>query len=104
MWQTNSRGLSHIRMTHCRVFEIDRADPLTPGLDHILAAIDDLHAALGIDRRAVAGAEPALGIERALAGGFVLIVGADDPGTPDQQLAACDPILGEALAVGVDDL
>ena len=35
---------------------------------------------------------------------FVVVVGADDPRSAHQELAAGDPVLGEALAVGADDL
>ena len=46
---------------------VDRADPLAARLDDVLAAVGDLHVAVGIDRRDVAGGEPAVGVARAAA-------------------------------------
>ena len=44
------------------VLQRDRADPFAAGLDHVLRAVGDLHEAVGIDGRDVAGGEPAVGV------------------------------------------
>src|SRR5262245_56894836 len=46
------------------IFELDRRDPFTTGFDDILCPVDDLHIAMRIDRRHVAGVEPTLRVER----------------------------------------
>jgi hypothetical protein len=52
--------LQHGRMRHRDVFQVDRTDPLAAGLDHVLAAVGDLHEAVGVDGGHVAGREPAV--------------------------------------------
>ena len=59
------RRLGHIRVRHRDVFQRDRADPFAARLDHVLRPVGDFHEPVGIDRRHVAGGEPAIGIERA---------------------------------------
>src|SRR3546814_10811202 len=54
------RRLLHPRRADRGVFELDRADPFAARLDHILRAVGDLHHAVGVQHRDVAGVEPAL--------------------------------------------
>ena len=54
------RGLGDVGMRHRGILEVDRADPLAARLDHVLAAVGDLQVAVGVDRRDVAGVEPAV--------------------------------------------
>ena len=72
-------------MRHRDVLEVDRADPFAAGLDHVLAAVGDLHVAVGVDRGDVAGREPA--VDQRVAA-FALEVARDDPRAAHQQLAA----------------
>jgi hypothetical protein len=44
-------GLLHGRVAHRDVLEVDRRDPLAAGLDDVLAAVGDLHEAVGVHRR-----------------------------------------------------
>jgi hypothetical protein len=46
-------------VSHLDVLEVDRTDPFAAGLDHVLAAVGDLHVAVGVNRRDVARREPA---------------------------------------------
>ena len=46
------------------VLEVDRADPFAARLDDVLRPVDDPHIAERIDRRDVAGIEPAVGVDR----------------------------------------
>ena len=62
------RGLQDAGMADREVLDLDRADPLTAGLDHVLGAIGDGDEAVGIHVRHVAGAEPAVVIHHLAAG------------------------------------
>src|SRR5438105_15818849 len=53
-------SLTHCRVAHQRIFQIDGADPLASGLDQVFAAVYQLDAAVGIDRCDVAGTEPSI--------------------------------------------
>ena len=53
-------GHRDLRVRHRDVLEVDRADPFAAGLDDVLAAVGDLHVAVGVDRGDVAGREPAV--------------------------------------------
>jgi hypothetical protein len=53
-------GHGHGRVRHRDVLQVDGADPLAAGLDHVLAAVGDLHEAVGVDGGDVAGGEPAV--------------------------------------------
>jgi hypothetical protein len=46
------------------ILERDRADPLTARAHHVLGPVGDVHVALRVDGRDVAGREPALAVER----------------------------------------
>ena len=103
MRQADHRGLGDIGMAHRRVFELDRADPLAPDLiTSLLRSTICMQPRHRSSPRRRCGTT--LGVERCLTRAFVLVIGADDPWSAHQQLAACDPVLGEAFAVRVDDL
>ncbi|MNV35913.1 hypothetical protein D3C71_1273740 [compost metagenome] len=88
-------------MSHGDVFQINGADPLTSGLDDILAAVSDLHEAVGIDGRDIACREPAVhqGITT-----VALEVRGDDPGAANHQFARGFAVTGKFLAILADDL
>src|SRR6185312_1625496 len=92
--------IGDIGMAHRRVLDVDRADPFAAGLDDVLAAVDDLHIALLVDRRDVAGAEPALVVEGRRARRLIVEIAADDPRAAHQQLAARLAVTRLHLAVG----
>src|SRR6267378_3699135 len=81
----DDRGFGDRGVTHERVLERDRADPLAPGLDEIFGAVLDLDVAAGIDGDDVAGTEPAVRGEtvRRLR---ALVVRAGDPRTAHLEL------------------
>jgi hypothetical protein len=89
------------RMGDGDVLEIDRADPFAARLDHVLAAVGDLHEAVGVDRADVAGRKPAVD-ERIAA--FALEVVRDDPRAAHHQLARGLAVARQLLAVVADDL
>src|SRR6185437_1643392 len=93
MRQADHRRLCDIGMAHRDVLDIDRADPFAAGFDHILGAVDDLHIAIGIDGRDVAGAEPPLLIQRGRGRFLVIVICADHPRTAYQKLAARDAVM-----------
>src|SRR5205807_5928091 len=63
MRDRDDRGLGDRGVTHERVLERDRADPLAAGFDEIFRAVLDLDVAARIDGDDVAGAEPAIRCE-----------------------------------------
>ena len=63
MLDADAGGHHHRWMRHHDVFHINRANPLAAGLNHVLAAIGDLHEAVGVYRCHIAGAEIAVAIE-----------------------------------------
>src|SRR5581483_2645345 len=67
----------HGRMSDRDVFELDGADPFAAGFDYVLRAVGDLDVAVGVERRDVAGREPAVA-QRAAA--FALEVTVRNPG------------------------
>src|SRR5262249_12852233 len=71
---------------------------------HVLAAVDELQVAVGIDGRDVAGSEPTIGVEAATARLLVRVVTADDPGTAHIELAARLAIVRLKLSLGIDEL
>ena len=100
------RRLVHRRMRHRDVLEVDRADPFAAGLDHVLAAVGDLHDSrrrrwsptspvgnqpLAVDRDERRAASP-------------LKYSLDDPRPAHQQVAGGLAVPGQLLAVVVDDL
>ena len=78
-------GLRDRRVAHQTVLERDRTDPLATGLDEILRSILNLHRAALVDRRDVAGLEPAVGREPI--GAIILEVTGCHPRSPDLELA-----------------
>ncbi len=93
-------------MAHGDVLEVDRGNPLTARLDHVLGPVGDLHEPVRVDGRDVARREPAQpGIVEAqdvLA--MTVVIAVDDPGTADQQFARGLAVPGQFLAVRPDDL
>src|SRR5690606_20869106 len=80
-------GHGHRRVGHGDVLHVDGTDPLATGLDHVLAAVGDLHEAVSVDGGHVASGEPALALrvvaQRVAA--LSLEVAGNDPGTAHQQ-------------------
>jgi hypothetical protein len=77
----DARGHRHRRVRHRDVLEVDRADPLAAALDHVLAAVGDLHVAVGVD-----GATSPVGNQPSTSG------------SPPSPLKYCDTIHGPAPA------
>src|SRR5205809_4979824 len=100
MRDRDDRGLGDRGVTHERILERDRADPLTAGLDEIFRAVLNLDVAARIDRDDVAGAEPAIRGE-SVRGLRALVVGASDPGTAHLELAHRLSVPGHVVARGV---
>ena len=80
-------GLLDLRVGHQLVLQLDRRDPLAARLDEVLGAVDEAHPAPLVDRRHVAGAQPAV-VGEALAGPRVVVVRRRDPVAAALQLAA----------------
>ena len=97
----DARGHGHGRVRHGDVFEVDRADPFTAGLDHVLAAVGDDHVALGAELGHVAGGEPAV-LQRVAA--FTLEVGRQDPGPAHIHVTGGRAVPGQFDAVFAHDL
>ena len=93
-------------MRKCDVLDFDRADPLTARLDHVLASVGDLHVAVGIDRRDVAGREPAhaVGIRQERIAALVVKIFADYPRTAHHQIAERLAVPRQLAAVRIDNL
>src|SRR5207253_7044231 len=93
----DDRSLRDRRVTHERVLERDRADPLAPGLDEVLGAILDLDVASRVDGDDVAGSEPAISREtvRRLRSPLVR---ASDPRTAHLELTHRLPAPGHRVA------
>src|SRR5206468_1605107 len=92
----DDRGFGDRGVTHERVLERDRADPLAPGLDQVLGAILDLDVAARVDGDDVAGAEPAIRREpvRRLR---AFVVRASDPWTAHFELPHRLPVPGHLV-------
>ncbi len=99
----NAGSHGHGRMRHGDVFNIDGADPFATRLDHVLAAVSDLHEAIGVNGGHVARGEPApaLGIfdQRALS----LVIGSENPRSAHQQVAIGLAVPGQFVAIAVHD-
>ena len=98
----DDRGLGDGGMRDGDVFERDRTDPLAARFDDILGAIDDLGAAVRIDRADVAGPEPTLGIRRAIRAAIEVF--AAHPMAAHQKIAERLAIPRQFAAFRVDDL
>src|SRR5207237_1932062 len=97
MRDRDDRGFGDRGVTHERVLERDRADPLAPRLDEVLGAILDLDVAARVDGVAVAGVEPAMRrdtVRRLRAP----VVRASDPGTAHLELTHRLPVPGHLVA------
>src|SRR5256886_5478353 len=92
----DDRGFGNRWVTHERVFERDRADPLAPGLDEVLGAILDLDVPARVDGDDVAGAEPAIRRETVRRLGAP-VVRASDPGTAHLELTHRLPVPGHLV-------
>ncbi len=92
-------------MRHGNVFHVDRADPLTTGLDHVFAAVGDLHEAFGVYGGNVTSRKPAptIGVAAQRVAAFVLEVAGNHPRPAHQQVAAALAVPGQLPSVGVDD-
>src|SRR5262245_7203085 len=99
MAHTDRSRIGHADATERQVLELDGADPLAAGLDHVLAAICDLHVAIRVDRCDVSGWEPSVH-QRRLFGAEVV---RNDPGTANQKIAEGFPVVRQWLAVRPDD-
>ena len=102
----DDRRLDHAGAADRGILEVDRANPFAARLDHILGAVDDLHVAVGVDRRDVAGVEPAVGVEDVAVPLAVAAaeVARDDPRTLDQQAPEAGPVARLFRTIGPDDL
>ena len=102
MGDANHRGLGNGRMTHRGILELDRADPLTTGLDHVLGPIRYRHVPVWIDNGDVTRIEPAVrGVSTGTA--IELEIVAAYPRTADLQRAISDTVPGQILPLLVDD-
>ena len=50
VWDRDHRRLGHPGMPHGEVFYLYGADPLAPGLDHVLGAVGQLDVTQAVDR------------------------------------------------------
>src|SRR3984957_19950155 len=83
------------------VLQIDRADPLPARFDDILQTIGDAQCAASLDRRQVAGPEPAVAIENRDIGSLEIT-----RGTPvgfHLQMTYCGAIVGQPAALVIDE-
>src|SRR5262249_13650359 len=87
---------------HRCVLEIDRADPFAARLDHVLRAVGDHHRAVLLDLADIAGGEPVLVEELALAVAFHVAL--HDPRPAHHQVARDAAVLRQVVAGIVDDL
>ena len=97
----NDGGLDDVGVRNRDVLEVDGADPFAAGLDDVLGAIGNLHVAVGVDGRDVTGREPAV-LQRIAA--LALEVRIGGPWPLHQQVAKGLAVIGQGLAIGIDDL
>ena len=90
----------HVRVPDQAVLQLNRGDPLPTGLDDVLGAVGQSDEALLVDTANVAGAQPA-GVELGLVASPV--IGAGDPRAANFHLADGFAVVGQHLAVVVDD-
>ena len=88
-------------MRHGDVLDVDGTDPLAAGLDHVLAAVGDLHETVGVDGRDIARVEPTVCQQRF---GIVLEIVRDDPRAPHQQVAGTGSVPWQFAPLRIDDL
>ena len=85
MGNADDSGFLHARMRERSVLEINRADPLASGLDHVLGSIGKLNEAVGMDLRDISRREPSFRVTRL--GALRPVIARRDPGTARQQMA-----------------
>ena len=83
MTDADDRSLRDLRMADREIFQIDRGYPFAAGLDHVLGAVGDLHIAVRIDGRDIAGIEEAVLVEDFFI--LRLVIAARDRRSPDLQ-------------------
>jgi hypothetical protein len=98
------RGLGDIRRPTGDVFQHDRADPLTAGLDQVLRTVRDLDVAVRVNRRNLAGLQPTLGIVRSGVIAFGPVITAAHPVALGQQLSLALAIPRQLAAIAAADL
>src|SRR5207248_7175150 len=77
MRNRHHRGLDDVGMSHDRVLELNRADPLASGFDEILGPIDELDEPILTELGDVPGAQPAV-VGELLGPALLVVVGAGD--------------------------
>src|SRR5690606_11908597 len=96
-------GLGDGGVAHDGVLQVDRGEPLAAGFDDVLGAVHQGQVAVGGDLADVAGAQPPVvelvGVHLGAIGG---VVGAGDPRAADLQLAEGLAVVGDDLALVVD--
>ena len=83
MFHTDHRCHLNAGVTDRRVFQVNRADPLATGLDHVLCAVANLHHAIRCDHGNVPGRKPAIDQRRCIA----LEIALEDPLSAHHQFA-----------------
>ena len=89
-------------MSHQRVFQIDRADPLSAGFDQVLGAIGNAHKAHGVNAGHIARSQPSIACEFIFAHGHMMVA-ARDEGASHLQLTHMLSIPSLILAFVVAD-
>src|SRR5688572_28191264 len=87
-------------MTHEHVLELLRCDPFAAGFDQVGDAIGELHEAVLVESRDIAGAKPT--VLRPALGRRVARITAGDPRTAHEQLAAGAIVGGNITSVVAD--
>src|ERR1700733_16174596 len=98
MFYTDDRGHGDGGVTHRGIVQIARADPLPARVDQILGAVPDLHRALRIDGRDIAGGQPSIDESAVLR----LVVARNGPLSPYHQMALRLPIARQVGAAFID--
>ena len=98
----DDRHLGHGRVAAGSVFQVDRRDPLAARLDDVLGPVDQLHVAVGIDRRNVARGKVAVRVKHIAA--LALEVPAGNPGAAHAEMTEGLAVVRQPAALHVDDL
>src|SRR3954453_14458429 len=88
------------RMRHRQVLDFDRADPLAPRLDNILAAVGYAHETVPVDGRYIAGWEPAVDERRVI----LLEIPLDHPRTARMKFPERDAVPRQIAPIVADNL
>src|SRR5204862_659343 len=94
------RGFRDRRMRHGDVLQIDRADPFSARLDHVLRAIGDLHKAVRVDGGDVARGKPSVAQGTAAR---ALEVFVEYPGPAHGEIAEGLAVARQVPAFAIDD-